>query len=496
MSQLLQRIILQQVHPIVTRFLEFILAIFITFLITFILYLFRNRLNTSTVALLYFLPVLISTTLWGLWPGVIAAFTAFLAYNYFFLQPYYTFIVHETQDIVALVIFLIIAVYVSQLVGRAHFNLAAAVARESETTRLYELSLNLAGVNNLEEIAAVIARKTAETSHPTRLEIHILSTNERSAFQLSIPDDNHPVQNPDVVIPLKTVRASFGEIRTWLKAGTLTPGEERLLHAFAAQGALALERTTLAQAENRAKVLWESDRLKSALLSSVSHEFRTPIAIIKAATSSLLIDDIDWKAAARKDLLSTMDEEVDYLNYLVGNLLDMSRIEAGALKPNRQWNVLSEILDGVLNHMRRLLRNFRVEVQVPDDLPLVPVDYSQMEQVFTNLLHNSVKYAPENSTIQITATVTNENTILVKVKNEGPQVIPEHLDRIFDKFYRVTEPERVSGTGLGLSICKGIIEAHGGRIWAENVPSGVAFIFILPLTLDGSLLPQIATENP
>jgi two-component system sensor histidine kinase KdpD len=172
----------------------------------------------------------------------------------------------------------------------------------------------------------------------------------------------------------------------------------------------------------------------------------------------------------------------------------MSRIEAGALRPKRQWNILSEILDGVIRRLHRLLGNFQLDIQLPEDLPLVAVDYSQMEQVFTNLLHNSVKYAPENSSIQITARVTTDKTILVSVKNKGPQVIPDHLDRIFDKFYRVTEPEKVSGTGLGLSICKGIIEAHEGRIWAENIPDGLAFFFTLPLTLDGSLPPEIEAE--
>jgi two-component system sensor histidine kinase KdpD len=485
----------QRNNLIARRILGFILAIFITSTMTVLLFLIRDRLNTSTVALLYFLPVLISTTLWGLWPGVLSGFAAFLAYNYFFLQPYYTFTVHETQNIVALVIFLVIAVFISQLVGRARSNLAAAVARESETTRLYELSLDLAGVNSLEEIATVIARKTAETVCATHLEISIPSIDGETSFRVAIPENSNAIGKPDVIIALETVRAFFGEIRLWLNGTALTPGEGRLLHAFAAQGALALERTALAHAETRAKVLEESDRLKSSLLSSVSHEFRTPIATIKAATTSLLIDEIPWEAPARKDLLSAVDEEVDYLNYLVGNLLDMSRIEAGALRPNRQWNILSEILEGVLSRMRRTLTNFRLDIQLPDDLPLVPVDYSQMEQVFTNLLHNSAKYAPENSLIRVVARVPEADTLIVKVQNEGPQVIPEHLDRIFEKFYRITEPEKVSGTGLGLSICKGIIEAHGGRIWAENIPGGVAFIFTLPLTLDGSPPPQIETEN-
>ena len=475
------------------RFVDFVLAFITLSLVTAVLFLLRPGLNTSTVALLYLIPVLISTALWGLWLGVLSAFATFLAYNYFFLQPYYTFVVHETQDIVALLIFLIVAVFISQLVGRARAGLAAAVARENETTRLYELSLDLAGVNSLEDIASIVARKTVETVSADYLELSLRPVNGETPFRLSIPADGQKHLHPDAVVPLETVRALVGEIRLWLNGRELVPGEERMLQAFAAQGALALERTALADSETRARVLEESDRLKSALLSSVSHEFRTPLATIKAATTSLLNDEISWETPDRNNLLSAVDEESDYLNYLVGNLLDMSRIEAGALKPNRQWNILAEIVEGVRLRMRRQLSSFQLEIRIPDDLPLLPVDYYQMDQVFTNLLANSAKYAPENSTILVEASVPEKNSVMVRVTNQGPQVVPEHLERIFDKFYRVTEPERVSGTGLGLSICKGIIEAHGGIIRAENVPGGLSFIFTLPSTMDGSP-PQIEAE--
>jgi two-component system sensor histidine kinase KdpD len=459
------------------------------------LFLLRDSLNTSIIALLFLFPVMISTLLWGLFSGVFSAFAAFLAYNYFFLQPYYTFDVHQTQDLITLLVFLALAVFNSQLVGRARSGLAAAVARERETTRLYELSLDLAGAGSPAEIAAALAHKTMDTVQVAHLEISIGPIYGEPPFQLSIPENNPPQGKPDVIIPMQTVRASMGEIRLWLDVPAPTPGEVRLLQAFAVQGTLALERTALAHTEIRARVLEESDRLKSSLLSSVTHELRTPLATIKAATTSLIGDEIPWEAPARTDLLSVVDEETDYLNYLVGNLLDMSRIEAGALKPKRQWNVLSEIVEGVLTRLHRTLSGFTLDIRIPDDLPVVPVDYSQMEQVFVNLLNNAAKYAPQGSTIQLEAGLQDENTALVSVTNEGPQVTPGHLDRIFDKFYRITEPEKVSGTGLGLSICKGIIEAHGGRIWAENVPAGLAFRFTLPLRLDGSPPTHIETEE-
>lgn len=474
------------------------LAFGVIALITLILFPLQGLLSTSTVALLYLLPVVISTTLWGLWPGILSAFIAFLAYNYFFLTPYYTFIVHQSQDIVALVIFLGVAVLISQLVGRAKAGLAMAVRRETETTRLYELSLSLTGVSDLAGIARLISQKTMEAVQPAHLELEIKPLYNELGLHLTLPESkNRPsAAGPDLRLPLETVRTSLGELRLWLEGKRLAAAEERVLRAFVAQGALALERAALERAETRGQVLEESDRLKSALLSSVSHEFRTPLATIKAATTSLLSDQIPWEAPARKELLSVVDEETDHLNYLVGNLLDMSRIEAGALKPDRQWNLLAEIVEGVVGRMHRVLRDYRLEIDIPEDLPLVQVDYIQMEQVFTNLLQNSAKYAPPGSTIHLKAEQQGAQQVQVRVSNQGPPVRAEDLERIFDKFYRVKAPEKVSGTGLGLSICKGIIEAHGGRIWAENQPQGFAFVFNLPLGGESAQRAVMEAENP
>ena len=256
---------------------------------------------------------------------------------------------------------------------------------------------------------------------------------------------------------------------------------------------MALERAWLAQAESRARVLEESDKLKSAILSSVSHELRTPLSTIKAAASSLRGKEVGWDSPARVELVAAIDDEADHLNMLVGNLLDMSRIESGALRPKREWNILPEILGGVLARMKNLTAGHRIEVDVPESLPLIPVDYVQMEQVFTNLVSNSIKYAPAKTVVCIRAR-QEEDRIHIQVNNQGPHVPSRDLERIFDKFYRTTDAERVTGTGLGLSICKGIIEAHGGRIWAENISDGLAFNFTLPLTWDGAP-PQLPLDT-
>jgi two-component system sensor histidine kinase KdpD len=204
---------------------------------------------------------------------------------------------------------------------------------------------------------------------------------------------------------------------------------------------------------------------------------------------------VDWdQLAVRQELLAVVDEETDHLNHLVGNLLDMSRLEAGALKPDRQWNMLAEIIEDANRRMHRELANYRLVSEIPEDLPLVPVDYYQLERVFTNLISNCVKYAPPQTVIEIQAEVQDDRTVRVRVTNEGPPVSPEDLPRIFDKFYRVTNADKITGTGLGLSICKGIIEAHGGRLWAENIPGGFAFNMVLPLTWDGRLPPIVEAE--
>jgi len=234
--------------------------------------------------------------------------------------------------------------------------------------------------------------------------------------------------------------------------------------------------------------------LKSAILSSVSHELRTPLSTIKAAISSLRSGEVGWDSGARADLIAAIDEESDHLNFLVGNLLDMSRLESGALQPQLGWNILSEIVGSVLQRMRRLTEQHRIEVDLPEDLPMAPVDYVQMEQVFSNLLSNSLKYAPAGTLIRIEARILPDASLFVQVSNQGPPVPEEHLDRIFDKFYRITAAERVSGIGLGLSICKGIVEAHGGRIWAENLEAGFAFKFTLPLDWDGAQPPPPPVE--
>jgi two-component system sensor histidine kinase KdpD len=481
---------MRSIH-LASHFWHYLLAFALIASVTAIFFVLRDALDTTLIALLYLIPLGLITAFWGLGPGITSALITFLAFNYFFIKPYYTFAVHRPTDVVILVVFLIVAIVISQLVGRMQASLAAATAREREATQLYELSTALAGLHDDHVIAQILAKQVQDVSQGEAVELNITGP---QPFAFRLPEANQPPRPPESIVPMQVARGILGEIRLWRAAPAISLREKRLFQTFASQGALALERARLAQAESRARVLEESDHLKSVLLSSVSHELRTPLSTIKAAASSLRSNEVSWNSAARPELIAAIDDEADHLNMLVGNLLDMSRIESGALKPKREWNILPEIVGSVLARMKHLAEEHRIELDVPESLPLVPVDYVQMEQVFTNLVSNSVKYAPEKTVIRVRAFVEDES-IHVLVSNQGPQVPQEHLERIFDKFFRITAADRVTGTGLGLSICKGIIEAHGGRIWAENVPDGLAFNFTLPLIWDGAPPPQLPMDS-
>lgn len=473
-----------------SRFWQYILALAFLSLTTGILFVLRDVLETTLVALLYLIPLGIITARWGLAPGIASALVTFFAFNYFFIRPYYSLAVHRPTDVVILIIFLIVAIVVSQLVGRAQAGLAAATAGEREATLLYEFSTALAGLPNDYAIAEILAKQVHAVADGEYVELNVTGT---KPLQFRFPESVPPSRPPELIILIEAARGVLGEIRIWRIEPPISSSEKRLFQTFASQGALALERARLAQAESRAQVLEESDQLKSAILSSVSHELRTPLSTIKAAASGLRGREVSWDSPARIELIAAIDDEADHLNLLVGNLLDMSRIESGALKPKREWNILSEIIGSVLARMKHLAFEHTLEISVPETLPLIPVDYVQMEQVFTNLVSNSLKYAPANTRVCIRAKVEGE-TIHIEVSNQGPQVPPEHLERIFDKFYRITAADRVTGTGLGLSICKGIIEAHGGHIWAENLHDGFAFNFTLPRRLDGAEAPELPAD--
>ncbi len=457
-------------------------------LVTLALKFLEPALEIQLIALLYLLPVLAATVFWGIWAGFLAGFLSFLCFNYFFIQPYYTLAVHKSQDVITLGVFLIVVVVMSQLIGQAKAGIQLAKKREWEAMKMYEFIAEIAGMTKEEDITAALKNRISDTFDFAQVTVRLKD------LELESPASPESVVPPNtLVIPMETRTREIGEIHILDNDRRLSFEEQRLLHALGYQGALAIERAHLFKRENVAKVLEESDKIKTSLLSSISHELRSPLAAIKASVSSLRSGAVEWDTPARVDLLATVDEETDQLNLLVGNLLDMSRIEAGALLPKIQWNSLTEIISGVISKIHSQIRNHDLMLDLPEDLPLVPTDYVMMEQVFVNLISNSVKYAPANTPIRIKAR-QQSGRLLIQVINQSPPVPEEHLGHIFDKFFRITKADKVTGTGLGLSICKGLIEAHGGLIWAENQPEGFCFNISLPLTLHGEF-PKIPEDT-
>jgi two-component system sensor histidine kinase KdpD len=260
----------------------------------------------------------------------------------------------------------------------------------------------------------------------------------------------------------------------------LTTDQHRLLEAFAGLAALAIERVHLAETARNAQLLEATEKLQTALLNSISHDLRTPLVSVTGALSTLA-DGEKLDEKSRRELIEMAHEEAKRLNRLVGNLLDMTRIEAGALRLQRQPCDVQDVIGSALEEISDRLSGRDVKVDAPDDLPLVPLDAALIVHVLVNLLDNALKYSPAGSPIELRARVADSN-VVIEVSDHGIGIPPDELERVFDKFYRVNHPGSIGGTGLGLSICKGIVEAHGGTIRAESRPGGGAtFIVSLPL---------------
>lgn len=262
---------------------------------------------------------------------------------------------------------------------------------------------------------------------------------------------------------------------------------------FLDQAAALIERVRLQRENLRVELLQRTDALRAALLSSVSHDLRTPLTVIKASASSLLQEDVDWDEESQRSFALSIEREADRLNRLVGNLLDMSRIEDGALKPEKDWYQVKALIQDVLDRLQPLLQGRKVSLHLPTDLPPVELDYLQIDQVLTNLIENAVRYTPPESPIEVSAQLSGDE-IIINIADRGPGIPKDDYQRIFDKFYRVLNtkdrhPTSPPGSGLGLAVCKGLIEAHGGKIWAEPRPGGgITFFVVFPAgTLEGSI---------
>jgi two-component system sensor histidine kinase KdpD len=440
-------------------------------------------LEPANISLIYLLAVLFTATTAGMGAGVIASILSFLAYNFFFVEPLYVFTVANPQDVFRLISFLIAALLASSLAGLVHLQAEQLGQRAAELESLYALSQATSAAVDLDRILPTIAATTVDLLHVARCTLTVQTSGATRVFQapaMRVDTTNGPNA---IAAPLRVDNRMLGEMQVLPRPEqVLHTAQQQLLATLASQATLAVERARLVAEAAEAQALAASDRLKSALLSSVSHDLRTPLVAVKGIATALRQHDVAWNSTVGEQMLDTLAEEADRLNRLVGNLLDMSRIEGGALNPARQWEDIGDIVGGVLSRLRPQFHGRKLSVHIPPDLPLVWVNAALIDQVLTNLIENAMKYTPDQTPIAISAEVRDAD-LVISVADQGPGIKAEALPHIFDKFFRVTGPERhAEGTGLGLAICKGIIEAHGGTIWANNRPQvGAELVFTLPL---------------
>jgi two-component system sensor histidine kinase KdpD len=456
------------------------------------------------LVMVYLVGIVFAASRYGRGPSVLASILSVATFDFFFVQPHFTFAVSDTQYIFTFAIMLLVALTISTLTVQIKQQAEHAREREQRTASLYALSRDLANTRESEMLIQLATKHMAEVFDSR---VTVLLPNVNGVLMVNAADTESPVAeeavarwvfdhrrlaglNTDTLpgskglyLPLTASQDAIGVLAMFPRdAKRFTVSEQlHLLETFANQTALALERTRLAQAAAQAQIRLETERTRNTLLSSVSHDLRTPLAVITGATSSLLQREKSLSDADRRELAQVAYEESERLNRFVGNLLDMTRLESGSIQVHRDWQLIEEVIGAALNRVHRETTAHPVHTAIPPNFPLVQFDEGLIEQVLINLLENALKYTPLDSPIDISAYVGKEEVIL-EVADRGPGIEPGDEERIFEKFYR-SQPTRSKGVGLGLAICRGIVQAHGGRIWAENRPDGGAvFRFTLPLT--------------
>jgi two-component system sensor histidine kinase KdpD len=384
-------------------------------------------------------------------------------------------------------VFLVVAAFVAALLARFAAERQRAERREREARSLHRVASAFLSRAPLERVVSDLAATLADVLSLARCEIHAVvgdtpidvSAGTSATEQLTASGG----LGARFELPLETARAGYGTLVAYANrdAGPPTPEEEALARAVAGQIAVALERTRLDEEISRARLDAESSAARAALFSSVTHDLRTPLASIKASVTSLLDRESRHDGAQRDELLRTILEETDRLNRLVGNIVDLARMRAGVLVPSRVPVGIEDVVGAVLSRMRGVLAGRNVRTHYRPDLPAVPLDPTQMDQVLTNVLENAARFSPHGSEIQVSAS-TWQSWLEVRVADHGPGIPAERRDAVFGAFFREDRGSGRGGTGLGLSIARAIVEAHGGRIWIEGVPGGgTAVAFRLPL---------------
>jgi len=469
------------------------------------------------VVMLYLLTVVAVASLWGRGPAILASCLSVTAFAFFFVPHYYSFRLESMQYGITLGVMLLVSTLISNLTYHIRMQQRLERRQERQTAALYEMIRSLAVKLRLEDLLPVAL---AHISKIFGSQVAILIPNAAGKLEFqageAFPDvtgtesevaewvyrHGHPAGAgteiasgvKGIYLPLWASDRIVGVLRLETGEPTLilNPEARLFLEALGNQLALAIAHDRLSTQAEQVQVEIEVERLRNALLSSVSHDLRTPLTVIAGSASSLLEAEASLDQETKRELTQNIYEEARRLDALVYNLLEMSRIQAGEVKLNQEWHVLEEVAGCALERLNPLLTDRQVTVNFPLDLPLVQMDALLMERVFINLLENAIKYSPSGTPIDIRGRVS-EGFVQVEITDRGKGLAPGEEERVFEKFYQAA-PGAGRGVGLGLSICRRIVEAHGGRIWASRRPGGGAeFRFILPL---GDKLPLPVESFP
>ncbi|WP_108519045.1 sensor histidine kinase [Bradyrhizobium algeriense] len=469
---------------------------------------------------LVFLTAVVSVAArFGLWPSLLASVAASLCYNFFFMPPVYTFTIADPTNIAAFFLFMLVAVLVSNVAARVRSQADTAIGRVRTTELLYAFSRKLAGTATLDDVLWATAYQTAlmlkvrvvlllpeegmltvKSGYPPEDQ---LDQADLAAANWAWSNDRPAGRGSDTLpgakrlfLPMRTGRGAIGVIgidddRT---GPLLTPDQRRLLDALVDQGALAIERVLLVEDMDRVKRTVESDRLRGALLTSISHDLKTPLASVLGAASTLRDLGAGLNDAQKNELLATMIDESERLNRFIANLLDMTKLESGAVVPNTARHDIGEIVGSALSRAGKILVHHKVSLELSPNLPMLELDAVLFEQVLFNLLDNAAKYAPPGTTISIRG-ARDQGRVMLQILDEGSGIPPEELESVFDKFYRAQKGDHVRpGTGLGLAISRGFVEAMHGTISAANRADrrGAAITIRLPIPVTSNALDTAA----
>jgi two-component system sensor histidine kinase KdpD len=465
-------------------------------------------LGVENVDLVLLTAVVAVAVRYGLLPSLVAGVAASLCYNFFFLPPFYTFTIADPVNVAAFFFFIVMAVVVSNVAARVRTQAVTAMTRARTTELLYSFSRKLAGAGTLDDVLWATAYQTA-----LMLEVRVvlllpedgvvtvkagyppedtLDAADLAAAKWTWESDKPAGRGSDTLpgakrlfLPIHTGRGAIGVvgIDSDKPGPLLTPDQRRLLDALMDQAALAIERVRLVEDLDQAKRTAEADRLRNALLTSISHDLKTPLASVLGAAGTLRSLSNALDEQAKSDLLATIIDESERLNRFIANLLDMTKLESGAIVPNAALHDVGEVVGSALERGSKILAQHRVEVELADDLPMIEIDPVLFEQVLFNLLDNAAKYAPAGTVIRIQSWRDSES-VRLQVLDEGEGIPADELEHIFDKFYRAQKADHVrAGTGLGLAISRGFIEAMHGTIVAGNRTdrSGAVFTITLPV---------------